>query len=180
MWQNIFVGENPDEVGEFWMRIERWSPEWWRVHPLRTHILADPEKWSPLTLFIDDCAVNKERDRNMTLGCISSILNCMETFSNQLLNFVMRKEWIIEGATDFTMYEVWKWSINALAAGIWPETDHRGEKFKGGNRKTNAKQPLVPGGHRAVVILYPASFVTNYDLSCFATKSKICFVPLET
>ena len=116
----------------------------------------------------------------MTLGCISSILNCMETFFNQLLNFVMRKEWIIEGATGFTMYEVWKWSINALAAGIWPETDHRGEKFKGGNRKTNAKQPLVPGGHRAVVILYPASFVTNYDLSCFATKSKICVVPLET
>ena len=154
-FDTMFFGD-PGEASEFWSRLELWSPEWWRVHPLRLQILSEPENWAPLRLFGDDLAVNKERNRNIFLKQFSSLLCRNETWFNQMLGFVLWRESLIERTTDYASLAVYTWSLNVLAGGVWPSTDHNGDPWKSGPRKDLAGTPLTPGTDmkRGIVLLY--------------------------
>ena len=115
--------------------------------------MSEPHLFSPLMLFGDECAINKERNRNILFVEFHSVLCDLPPSLKHLLIFIMRREWLITKTTEWVGYEVTRWSCDALSAGKFPEVDHAGQPLTGW-RKQQAGQWLVPGRERGVVVLH--------------------------
>ena len=180
MFETIYFGEE-GSCRLFWHMLEAWSPEWWRVHPHRPAILEDPDNFAPMMLWGDECAVNKERNRNIAVQCIYSIVSDAQNLFKYMLIWMQRREWQIKRSTDFEAYAVTTWSCNALMAGKWPTHDHLGNMFVGGYRARLAGQELVPGRRAIVVAMAPdwkyAKETFGHELTPLALDDwMICFV----
>ena len=142
---------------------------WWVAHPYRTAILSDPERCAPIRVWGDESAINKERDRNVLIGSFASLTSTLQTRLRELLSFCIQKEIIIWDATDFCAYEVWTWSFNQLALGVWPTVDHNNKIFTNASRLFHAGKPLVPTRDFAIVILHNSSVVVgSFKLASFS------------
>ena len=77
----------------------------------------------------------------------------LEVFLQKLLAYVIRKEEQIKGVTETLLLDIMTWSLNQIAAGVFPTTDYAGIPWAAKSRRAkNGGKLLTPDGVRGVVV----------------------------
>ena len=125
------------------------------MHPHQHEVETNPSMFSPLRLWADEVALNKERNRTLTIalwGC-SCPDDSLRVQQRRFLGWVLRKETSMKHKSNSICWQIFTWSINVLADGRWPELDPFGEPWpRNSFRAHMSGQALVPGGHRAIFV----------------------------
>ena len=132
---------------EFWKLAEHSQEQWWLEHPLREHILREPERFIPYRIFGDEISLGK--NNRPTLG----ILWCGSTARIKALLMkllLFMSKWDSETEMD-PIFRGITWSFNCLAFGTWPTTDMDGHPFDPRSRCGRmAGKSLTPNGWCAI------------------------------
>ncbi len=158
LWKFSFVGPGGlDAIEDFWSRQK--GQEWFEKHPsLR---LDQLQHCIPLGYHADKGAHIK-RDKILTISW-GSIMSTAPTEWSKILFTILPDELAVGTDTAEELYAVLVWSMQFLALGVWPHTDHAGVAWPhGGRRACLAGKPLA--GSWVLCLVWP-----------FGSRSTYCF-----
>ena len=97
----------------------------------------------PMAIHGDDVLIRRGQQPISALVMSLSSPLTSDNYHTVLLMLCLPLKHITSGTLEI-LYEVIRWSCEALAAGRWPTHDHRGRAFTTGYRKRFAGHPLTP------------------------------------
>ncbi len=129
----------------YWTSLD--EPWWTPAHPAYARVMADPAKAVPLRTHGDDGAFKKGLARlSMLVFTIAGVVSNCGTRDSILLVFGL----LLERLLDHTMEQVLHaacWSLDILATGTWPSTDHLRAPLTGARSERNG---ALAGGYFAI------------------------------
>lgn len=130
LFELLFTGP-PGNLLQFWIDAERDGGSWFRLHPV-IQLQPDPEKRVPFGLHGDDAGAQGE-ETVLVLNWGSVAITQSPTFDSRLIFCIFKLSEMVRGdgydPTIQTIYEVFKWSLNALSSGKFPYKDYLGQPF---------------------------------------------------
>ena len=143
--EDLFIGKC--DLEKFWASVR--NTEWFKDHPV---LQKDLKNAIPIGIHGDDAGVGKRS--KITALVFSSILLRTSTWNSRFLSAVLPYCRIVPG-TLTKLFEVMTWSLQACYAGIFPESDHLGQRW--GEGKEDKRRKLksgtcIAGGKFFVVI----------------------------
>eukprot|EP00973_Karenia_brevis_P022663 3119209-Karenia_brevis.AAC.1 len=126
VFADLFLGGSEHSLMQWWQRAEAVGGEWYDAHPVIQRV--PPSRRVPFGFHGDDATMfTGEQVLGINWGSIvgpgstldTRLLFCMTLVSDLLDDF----------STLATIYDVLKWSFNALSEGKFPEHDHMGRPF---------------------------------------------------
>ncbi len=146
LWEFLFTGGRAN-LQAWWEAAAGAAGDWFVNHPV---IQATP--WFqrvPLGIHGDDAGMaGGEKVLVLSWGSVARDLG---TLDSRLVFCMIRDSECVRTDTLQTVYQVLSWSFQALAAGVWPATDHTGQPFSAqddAHRAAAAGRPLHPSGVR--------------------------------
>jgi len=141
---------------QFWEHTA--ETEWFQRHPLQHEIEASPQLCVPIGIHGDDAGVfSNDKVMVLTWG---SVARELRTLDSRLLFCAVAYRHAVHGKSIEAAYEVLTWSLQCLAAGVWPDVDHKGRpldsmehcgsQHAGRHRLNQAGRPLTTAGHRGI------------------------------
>ena len=137
-------------ASHYWWEVRRHDPTWFRDHPHRTAILADPDKWLPAKMFGDDAKVGKCR-AILVAHVFSAIGKERRTAFCKLPTIVRNSIDTIKDLTDGPLWDAVVWSWECLARNEFPHTRHDSAELLTGWRKKLAGKNILGDYHVAFV-----------------------------
>ncbi len=146
LWEFLFTG-GASNLRDWWAAAAGTAGDWFAQHPV---IQQSP--WHmrvPLGIHGDDAGMaGAEKVLVLSWGSVAIDLG---TLDSRLVFCMIRDSECRPQATLQTVYQVLSWSFQALAAGVWPASDHAGRPFSAAyhpTRAARAGRALHPGGVR--------------------------------
>lgn len=125
LFEMLFKGP-PGALEHFWERTS--TTTWFQRHPLLAELSAQPGLCIPIGLHGDDGGVYGQSNSVLILTW-GSVVQELVTLDSRILFAGVLLNTAVPGKTMEALYKVFVWSLNCLAAGVWPECDHTGRPF---------------------------------------------------
>ena len=116
----------PGQLENFWAKSA--ESLWFQQHPLRDEISHRPQLCIPAGLHGDEGGVFGSPNHALVLTW-GSVVQELLTLDSRILFAGLLMNSGVPGKTLETLYQVFVWSLNCLAAGVYPEADHTGKPF---------------------------------------------------
>ena len=130
-----------EQLADFWRRQD---PSRFGRHPVLAH--CDPSRTVPLQLYGDNVAVCK------TVNCLVMLFRSSASFRLPALESLLPiSSTVLKDVDRRSLAEVFsviRWSMNAMASGVFPERDFRGNEWdrpEDARRRAVAGTPLADG-----------------------------------
>ena len=125
LFEELFTG-GVDNLVQWWAEAQRTGGTWYTQHPT-INANPDPATRVPYGLHGDDAGVHgQEQVLVFTWG---SVVHRKPTLDNRIVFTMLRVRDIAKQHTMQTVYDVLKWSLDALASGKFPAAAHNGVAF---------------------------------------------------
>ena len=126
---------------QFWREAATINDDWFRSHPVISRV-ANPSLMVPLGIHGDDAGVQgQEQVLVITWG---SVVHKQCTLDSRIVFTMLKVADIVPNDTMETIYNVLRWSFQALVDGEFPAADHLGQLFS----KTHHPQRLKMVGKK--------------------------------
>ncbi|CAE7398625.1 unnamed protein product [Symbiodinium sp. CCMP2592] len=122
---------------KFWDRMRSHSHPAWENHPL---LHRNIKKAIPISVHGDEvpiAGIGKQWSKKLVNVSWASLLGKTETKSTQFWSMGLVEKTDVKNGPYATMRNLWKilaWSFTALWSGLWPLTDHEGNRFRSMSR----------------------------------------------
>lgn len=114
-----------EELRKWWDGAADLDDEWYRNHPVIRSSL--PEHRVPIGLHGDDAGVHGQEQ--VLVITWNALTKKMPTIDNRIVFTMLRCRDILGSTTMNVIYNVLRWSLEALAIGRHPSCDHNGKMF---------------------------------------------------
>ena len=139
MFYDAFGSDEDREA--YWTSLAEpwWTPE----HPAYARVMACPSKAVPLRTHGDDVACRKGLVHlSMLVFTFASVLATRSTIDDVMLVFGLLQEHLLDDTVD-QVFHAAVWSLDVLATGFWPSTDHLHAPLTG--LRAQRRGPLAAG-----------------------------------
>ncbi|CAE7471903.1 unnamed protein product [Symbiodinium sp. CCMP2592] len=165
---------------KFWDRMRSHSHPAWENHPL---LHRNIKKAIPISVHGDEvpiAGIGKQWSKKLVNVSWASLLGKTETKSTQFWSMGLVEKTDVKNGPYATMRNLWKilaWSFTALWSGLWPLTDHKGNRFPEGSIQLERAGTPLAGGFFGVVwsLIGDLDYFTQFlQLPNYNNKSMPC------
>ena len=135
IFDRLFTGGR-ENLESWWAKAEEINDSWYRCHPV-IHSTPDPQQRIPYGLHGDDAGM--AGSTSVLVITWGSVAVFGPTLDTRLLFTMVKVNEAVKHTTLHEIYEVLRWSLEALARGRYPDRDHRGVLFSPGHHPERFK-----------------------------------------